>query len=233
MATRNVPKVSIIADFSEEYAFVKERYVSARRAIGVDTFRKIIAFNIPGAKAQSLPGIQKEVIAYLDANALRLRARLAAEKVVHRKIWREFEKLFFEETSRATGLSWQYATYRIHLTASCFWGGDYDENARDVYINPLLKQGDPLYVTCHELSHLLYWEYLHAHYSKSFIARHRAKLWELSEIMVNYPLIRAKAFPHFPLVIPPDIVNGKSIAADFSRKSYLDILDCEIKKIAR
>lgn len=233
MAQFKTPTVEIVSRFPDEYKFVREKYPAARRAIGSDTFKRIVAFNIPGTKAKTLSEIQHETAIYLNANRPALTEQLAAKKRKYKGIWRKSGGKFFEEISRITKLHWRHATYRIHLTASCFWGGDYDEKAADIYVNPLLKQGDPFYVMCHELSHLHFWEYIHAKYPESFIMRHHAKLWALSEIMVNYPFHQSKLFRHFPVVIPPGVAGGTRIVADFSRRSYFEIIDREIKKLAR
>ena len=132
-----------------------------------------------------------------------------------------------------TGLRWQHKTCDLYLIYSCFWGGDYDENGSTIYVTPFLRYGNPLYVIFHELSHLLFWEYIYAAYSHSFIKRHHRKFWELSEIMVNYPLRKISFTSKFSVVVPPDLNGARRILKKFSRYNYLDIIKDEVKRWGR
>jgi hypothetical protein len=133
-----------------------------------------------------------------------------------------------------TQIEWRYKTYRVYLLYSCFWGGDYDINKPNIYINPLLKFGDPIYVIFHELSHLLYWEYIYSNYSQKFIKKNEKLLWNLSEVIVNYPLLKLKIAYEIPLIIPPNLKKfSTAIIKKFSSKSFSEIIEHEIKKGAK
>jgi hypothetical protein len=222
--------LDILVNFSQEYSFIKEHYPSARRSIGATTFRKIIAYNILGAVPTDLPHIQERVVSYLRANKKDILSQLEEKKEYYKKIWKPFEKDFFDGMRSTTDLPLLQKVYHANLTASCFWGGDYDEQSPNIYINPLLKQGDPFYVICHELSHLLYWEFIYCHYGKMFIKKNHLQLWQLSELMVNYPLRAMNIGYQFPLIIPPNIPRANEVVAKFPLKSFQEIIDEEIKR---
>jgi hypothetical protein len=222
-------KVGFIVNFHNEYNFIKKAYPAARKAIGVTIFQKIIAYNITEPVPANLTRIQKKVATYLTINRKDILEQLKEKKEQCERIWSPIGENFFEQAASVAGVPWHHKKYNVYLTASCFWGGDYDEQAPNVYVNPLLKQGDPFYIICHELSHLLFWEFIYGEYGEKFVVKHHAWLWRLSEIMVNYPLLAMHIGYTFPLIVPPNIPRSTEIVARFPSESFKDIIVSEIK----
>lgn len=227
-------KINFINSFNEEYKFIREKYDDARGKIGEERFVFIVNQNIPNAYHKNKAIFRKNIEHYLKTNEKVLRSDIKKSSIVIKNKWRKVEASFFKKMENITGISWKHKNYNLYLLFSCFWGGDYDETQPNIYINPLLKYGDPLYVIMHELSHILYWEYIYNKYSKTFIHKNKIFLWKLSEVMVNYPLLNLKIGIKIPTVIPPDIKQyGFGLIKKFSRSSYIDIIDREIEKARR
>jgi hypothetical protein len=65
------------------------------------------------------------------------------------------------------------------------------------------------------------------------VKKNYTALWKLSEIMVNYPLLKTKLGYKFPLIVPPDIKNSNVILKKFALKTFRELIDEEVKKMAR
>ncbi len=229
MSTKLIFKV----DYSKEYWFVKNQYKDARKLIGDERFSYIIKNNISNFDTNNFNQLQKNVLKYLKGNRIEIQKNLKKQKRILKNKWNKINKRFFTQIEETTHLKWKYNKYNIYLVHACFWGGDYDPNEPNIYINPLIKHGDPLYIIFHELSHLIFWEYIYSKYSKKFIKENEDFLWQLSEIMVNYPLLKIKIDYEFPLIIPLMIKNYKRIVNQFSKKEYLEIIENEVNKKKR
>lgn len=222
----------IVASSEKELWFVENKYNEAEKLIGNDVFKKIIRFNVLGNYANG--DIKKTVRRYFNENKKTIRKETLETKLNLSLKWKKIEKSFFKQCEAVTGRKWLHDTYKIYLTHSCFWGGDYDINKPNIYINPLLKQGDPLYVIFHELSHLLYWEYVTSKYPDKFIDKNYKSLWRLSEIMVNYPLLKIKINFKFTPIIPKELKKlSNRILPKFKHESFTGIIDNEINKPTR
>ncbi len=58
-------------------------------------------------------------------------------------------------------------------------------------------------------------------------------LWRLSEVMVNYPLLKMKIDFKFPLIVPKKLtVFSKNILKKIQIKNFTDLIDEELKKKA-
>ena len=224
------PKLNFLVDYQKEFWFVKNKYRAAQKSIGRKRFDDIINFNIPKAHSNNYDLLIKNILQYLNNRQSVILRDLLKQKNIYQKKWRLFEKKFFSQMEAVTGLIWKNKAYNLYFLYSCFWGGDYDEGKNTIYINPFLKQGDPLYVIFHELSHLLFWEYIYNNYSKKFINQNHFQLWKLSEIMVNYPLLKLSINYQFPLIVPTNIKQGNSIIKKFPIMTFCDIIRQELKK---
>lgn len=228
------PQLKFITDFTEEYKFIKEKYDDAMQKIGKERFAFIVNYNIPNASHKNKSIFKKNIKQYLKTNEKVICSDIKKSSITIKKKWRKAETSFFKQMENSTGIAWQHNKYNLYLLFSCFWGGDYDETQPNVYINPLLKQGDSLYIIMHELSHILYWEHIYKTYSKTFIRKNKKILWKLSEVMVNYPLLNIKVGIKVPMVIPPDIKQyGSKLVKKFSQFSYIDIINGEIERARR
>lgn len=227
-------RLKFICDFNKEFWFISNKYDEAAKLIGKKRFGYIVNQNIPNCYSENRDIFHKKLVEYLNSRK-KIVIQLSKKRiVVIEKKWKKIETKFFQQMGLKTGINWKHKTYKAYMTYSCFWGGDYDVAKKCIYINPLLEHGDPLYVIFHEMSHLIYWEYIQSNYDKKFITRNNNFLWQLSEVMVNYPLLKIKLGISIPLVIPKKIERlSKSILRKFSSLSYLDIVDQEIKKKAR
>ncbi len=165
------------------------------------------------------------LIVYFDRNREQIQKQISKKATAMEKRWKKYGNAFFEQVREATKVRWRHRTYKSHFVYSCFWGGDYDINKNNIYINPLIPQGDPLYVIFHELCHLHYWEYIYSEHSASFIKKNHQLLWKLSEVMVNYPLRKIKINYRFPMVIPPNLKHFSSaIIKSFSTEEFAKII---------
>jgi len=74
---------------------------------------------------------------------------------------------------------------KCYLIMSCGWGS-YDINKNEVYV--FYGMNNLLYTLCHEIYHLYYYNFL----NKNYKGYDELKAWKLSEIIVNFSLIRGK-----------------------------------------
>jgi hypothetical protein len=226
-------KLKFIQNFEKEFWFIENKYKDAKKAIGEDRFSYIINQNIPNIYNKNKKIFYKDLKKYIRTHKQDIVTSIKQKNNKIEKRWREFEKDFFQQMEDITKTKWKYKNYNAYPLFSCFWGGDYDINDCNIYINPLLEYGDPIYVIFYELSHLLYWEYIYSNYSKKFIKKNNELLWKISEVMVSYPLLKLKMNFKFPLVVPGDLKKfSNSMIKIFSKKSFLDIINSEIKKRA-
>jgi len=224
-------KLKFTANTKKENWFIDNKYYDAEKSIGKNRFAYIVNNNILNAYDRNQKIFYKNIKKHIKTNekAINLEISNNSKKIIKR--WKKFENKFFEQTEKITGIKWKHKTYKTYFLYSCFWGGDYDINKPNIYINPLLKFGDPLYVIFHELIHLLYWEYICSKYSEKFIKKNYNLIWNLSEVIVNYPLIKLKIGFDFPLVIPRDLEKlSKNIIKKFPTMTFINIIKTEIKK---
>lgn len=56
-------------------------------------------------------------------------------------------------------------------------------------------------------------------------------LWQLSEVMVNYPLLKIEIDFKFPLIVPKELtVFSNKILENKATKNFADLIDEELKK---
>lgn len=225
-----LPKLNFFVDYKKEFWFIENNYRDAQKLIGKKDFINIIKFNIPEVYSNDYNQMIKNISQYLKNHQNSILPKLLKQKAIYQKEWCLFEKNFFNQVEKTTGLKWKNKKYDLYFLYSCFWGGDYDEGGNTIYINPLLKQGDPIYVIFHELSHILFWEYIYDNYPTKFISQNHSQLWRLSEIMVNYPLLKISINYKFPLIIPPNFKGADSIIKKFAKMTFCDIIHQELKK---
>ena len=217
------------ADHSKEVWFVRHKFRDAMSQIGATRFVDILnrsVFKGTGWEGASL----EPFLEHLHRNRTGIARQLQQRAPAIRRRWKRYERAFFEQTQTVTGVAWRRRRYRAILIYSCFWGGDYDSEG-NVYVSPSVRYGDPLYVVYHEMSHLLYWEFVRSISSEAFIRRAFTPLWQLSEIMVNYPLLKLRIGFRFPLILPPDLPGRKTILAQFPTRSYREIIQSEVARI--
>lgn len=229
--TKNNVKLKFIKSFEREFWFVDNNYSEAKKVIGKDRFLYIINHNIPNCSDESFSDLCDKVKKHIQSSKDEI-IRLIDEKGNElEKKWRKTEDIFFRQMEEATEIKWKYKKYNVYLLFSCLWGGDYDIGMSNIYINPLLEYGDPLYVIFHELSHLMYWEFVSESYPQSFIQKNKGFLWRLSEVMVNYPLLKLKLKTKIPLVIPENLaLESKGLVKRFSKEFFKEIIKREIEK---
>jgi len=224
-------KLKFIKSFKKEFWFVDNKYSGARKSIGKDRFFYIINHNIPNCSDGSFVSLRNKVKKHIKSNKDEIIHSINENGGKLEREWRKVENVFFQQMEEITKTKWKHKEYKIYLLFSCLWGGDYDIGAPNIYINPLLKYGDPLYVIFHELSHLLYWEFISEAYSQNFIRKNKDFLWRLSEVMVNYPLLKLKLKTKIPLIIPENLVaQSENLVKSFSKKPFKKIIRYEIKK---
>jgi hypothetical protein len=232
---KEYPELKFIQNFEKEFWFVDNKHQEAKKRIGENLFSYIIKQNIPGLEQTDDPNLNQKIKNYLEENKSDIVSSIKEKKKRLEDKWQKVEQDFFSQTEEITGLNWKHQNYKAYLLFSCLWGGDYEAENNNIYVNPLLEHGDPLYVVFHELTHLLYWQFIHSKYSANFINKNHEFLWELSEIMVNYPLLRLKLDidMEIPLVVPPQLKDkSKPIVERFSEDSFIEIIKSEIKNKA-
>jgi len=225
-----MPKLDIKIDFRKEHWFIRKKYPSAEKAIGRDHFSRIINFNVPNAYRPDPAQLEKNILSYLRQNQSEISSSLQKKKRIIQERWNQISEAFFRDSEGLTGIRWRKEKYTLYFLASCFWGGDYDENGKNIYISPLLPHGDPLYIILHELSHLLFWEYIYDTYPPALISRNHVQFWALSEIMVNYPLLKMRLGIEMPVVIPHSVSGGKRLIKKFGAHSFKEIITQELKR---
>ncbi len=223
-------KLNIITDSTKEKWFVENKFNEAYQHIGEERFSYIVKCNIPDIHTGSIDIIKTEVVKFIEQNQNKIADQIENEKGPLQKSWKKYEKDFFQQISSITDLKWKHTKYNCFLLFSCFWGGDYDLDAPNIYINPLLELGDPLYVIFHELSHLLYFEYIASRYGQKYIHTNLQRVWELSEIMVNYPLVKLEIDYKFDLIIPPEISWAQEVVDQFDSRSFTELIDRYLTK---
>ena len=227
-------KLQFIKNFQKEYWFIKNKLNAAEKEIGKKRFALIVNYNIPNGYNKDKKKFISDITAYFHSNQKQIQKQISKKAVAIEKGWKKYGDAFFKQVREVTKVRWRYRTYKNYFVSSCFWGGDYDINKNNIYINPLIPQGDPLYVIFHELCHLHYWEHIYSEYSANFIKRNHQLFWELSEVMVNYPLQKIKINYHFPMVIPPYLKRFSSaILKSFPTEEFTDIIKQTIKKRAK
>lgn len=227
---KNRLKLQFVRNFNKEAWFIETKFEEAKKFIGRKRFTYIVNQNIPNCHNNNKKIFYKNIKTYIKTNKNNIVPSIKQEGNNLEKRWKKFEKNFFKQMEEITQIKWKYKTYKIYLLYSCLWGGDYDINKPNIYINPLLKYGDTLYIIFHELSHLLYWEYIYSKYSSKFIKKNYNLLWQLSEVLVNYPLLKLKIKFKFPIIIPRNLLKfSKPITKKFSILNFINIIDEEIK----
>lgn len=220
--------LKFINNFPKNRWFIKNKFKEAEKVIGKKRFAYIMNQNIPNCCSKNKRKY-KTLKQYLAKHKKEITFDTKQKGGKLEKRWKKFEKDFFQQMEVITGIKWKYKIYKAYLLFGCFWGGDYDINKANIYINPLLKHGDPLYVIFHELSHLIYWEYICLKYPHKFIKRHFNLLWRLSEVMVNYPLLKMRLDFRFPLIMPANLNKfGQKIIKKFKALSYISIIDSAV-----
>jgi hypothetical protein len=223
-------KLKFVANFEMESWFIKNKYSDTAKLIGKKEFIDLASKNVNGCHCKNKKDFTVYLNKYIIKNKKDIIFEIKQKKKIIEKRWHKFEKKFFYSLEQITGVNWKYKNYKCYLCSTCFFGGDYDIQKPNIYINPLSKHGDPSYVIFHELSHLLFWNYVFLKYSKSFVKENYYFLWKLSEIMVNFPLLKLDLKFYFPLTIPEKLRKfGKPIVEKFSIMNFTDIIDSEIK----
>jgi len=109
---------------------------------------------------------------------------------------------FFKEVERVTSFKWKHKIYKCHLSSTFICGGCYDaQNGNVVSVFPRLKHASALDTLFHELVHLHFWDTidkLKIKYDKNEKLTAKGKVWDLSEIAVNYPLQKIKVKGYEP-----------------------------------
>jgi len=97
--------------------------------------------------------------------------------------WKDVKNIFLSELESVFGKP--NMNIKCYVIFSCGWGS-YDVNENEVYVS--YEMEDLLYTLCHEICHLYYYYFI----NKNFKNYDKVKAWRLSEILVNFILIKDK-----------------------------------------
>lgn len=181
-------KLIFYADFRKDLELYKKWQI--RKFFGEKLFDYFLKLYYPKLVGKT----DKEIIGYFKNNNKRIiqQTEKAGEKL--RVIWEEINNEFFKEVERVTGFKWKYKIYKCHLSSTFICGGCYDfPNVVSVF--PRIKHASVLDTLFHELAHLHFWDTideLKIKYNKKEKLTAQGKVWDLSEIAVNYPLQKIK-----------------------------------------
>ena len=135
-----------------------------------------------------------------------------------------------------TGFDFKYSVYKCHLSSTFICGGCYDAKVGNlVSVFPSITHADALEVVIHELVHLHFWESLDRmkiKYNKSEKEKSKGTVWDLSEIAVNYPMLKLK-LPGFryKFKIYPQHKTMWNKIKKFSKSNFEDFVRSSIKII--
>src|SRR3989344_3879754 len=136
----------------------------------------------------------KEIISYFKNNEGEIicQTEKSGEKLEQKFV--NTDNDFFQEVERVTDFKWKHKIYKCHLSSTFICGGCYDvQKGNIVSVFPRLEPAlDTLF---HELIHLHFWvtiDELKIRYNEKDKLASRGKIWDLSEIAVNYPLQKIK-----------------------------------------
>jgi len=138
----------------------------------------------------------KEIINYFIKNKEKIinQTKNSGEKL--KSEWRKTNNNFFTEVEKVTGFKWRHQIYKCHLSSTFICGGCYDaQRGNVVSVFPRLKHASVLDTLFHELVHLHFLDAideLKIKYNKKENLTTKSKIWDLSEIAVNYPLQKIK-----------------------------------------
>lgn len=138
----------------------------------------------------------EEIVAYFKENRKEIIKQIKEAGIKLKQKWEKTNNFFFNEVERVTGFKWKHQAYECHLSSTFICGGCYDaEKGNIVSVFPRLSDNLLLDVLFHELVHLHFWDTLDAlkiKYDKNEKLAAKGKIWDLSEIAVNYPLQKIK-----------------------------------------
>lgn len=173
-------------DFDKDIEIYKKWKI--RKFFGEKSFNYLLTLYYP----ELVEKTDKEIIDFLINNQIRIinQTKKSGEKL--KKQWEKTNNVFFKEVEKVTGFKWKYPVYKCHLSSTFICGGCYDARKGNIVsVFPRLKHASALDVLFHELVHLHFWDTidkLKVKYNKNEKLTAKGKIWDLSEIAVNYPL---------------------------------------------
>lgn len=183
-------KIIFYTDFEKDLDIYKRWKI--RKFFGEKLFDYFLRLYYPKLVGKT----DEEIINYFKDNKEKIiqQTEKAGKKL--KKKWKKVGDDFFKEVERVTGFGWKHKTYKFHLSSTFICGGCYDAQIGNIIsIFPRLKHASALDTLFHELVHLHFWDVigkLKIKYDKSEKLTAKGKIWDLSEVAVNYPLQKIK-----------------------------------------
>ncbi len=145
----------------------------------------------------------EEIISYFKENQGLITHQTEKAGTKLKQKWNKTHNQFFKEVERVTGFKWKHKVYKCHLSSTFICGGCYDAGKETlISVFPRLPNYLLLDTVFHELAHLHFWDTidkLKIKYPKNEKLTAKGKLWDLSEIAVNYPLQKIKIKGYQPV----------------------------------
>jgi len=189
-------KLIFYVDFEKDLEIYKKWKL--RKFFGENFFNYLLKLYYPKLIGKT----DKEIINYFKNNKEKIiqQTEKSGEKL--KQEWVKINNYFFQEVERVTGFKWKHKIYKCHLSSTFICGGCYDaQKGNIVSVFPRLKHASVLDTLFHELIHLHFWDTINElkiKYNKKEKLTAKGKIWDLSEIAVNYPLQKIKIKEHKP-----------------------------------
>jgi len=181
-------KLTFYVDFDRDLRIYKKWKI--RKFFGENYFNSLLKMSYPKLVGKT----DKEIINYFKNNKEKIihQTEKSGEKL--KQEWANINNNFFQEVEKVTDFKWKHKVYKCHLSSTFICGGCYDaQRGNIVSIFPRLEHAlDTLF---HELIHLHFWDTideLRIEHNKKERLTAQGKVWDLSEIAVNYPLQKIK-----------------------------------------
>src|SRR3989338_4118852 len=183
-------KLIFYVDFNRDLMIYKKWKI--RKFFGENFFNYLLKLYYPRLVGKA----DKEIINYFKNNKEKIiqQTEKSGEKL--KQEWARVSNDFFQEVERVTGFKWRHEIYKCHLSSTFICGGCYDaQKGNIISVFPRLRYALGLDTLLHELAHLHFWDTideLKIRYNKKEKLTAQGKVWDLSEIAVNYPLQKIK-----------------------------------------
>lgn len=145
-------------------------------------YEKILQNQFPDYNGKT----DEDFIYYYNENQKEIINRI---KIDGKRAENNWDNNFFSKISNITGFDWDYSKYECSFSAVWVGGGGYIRPNK-IIICPFRIDTNAL--IGHELFHLHYWDIIDNIYPKGKVPISINKLWDLSEVVVNYPLEEIK-----------------------------------------
>lgn len=184
----------------------------------------------------------EDIINYFKLNKESILKKLKKNKEKIERVWKPFEKKFFEDIINLTNFEWKFKTYKCFL--SCAWAGRYFFPKNEIEVFGFLKDVDTLNTIAEELFHLHFWNGMELigidvkFLGNVCYSEKEKELWFFSEAVVGFVLPEIGFYKNYEWFTPwweadPKIkeiyYNLKPLWDN--RKNFQDFLERSIKVI--